>query len=212
MKKDSEPGVRQAAFDCGEVRPVLGRVAEREANPEEAILTARHLSDCTACRILLARERRLASMLEQDLEDEVHVGEDFVKSVMANLPAEPPPDPRPRKKRVLKLAGLAALLGGLQVFAASRSVIEVAFGSSWSAPSPTLPGAEGAFEGLTRVGNLVGLLLNSITAGLPGLLRPLGGIDPLVVLAPAALAALLGSVAVLALAARTLVSRDGLGS
>ena len=37
------------------------------------MLTARHLSDCTVCRIHLARERRLAEMLEEDLEDVLHV-------------------------------------------------------------------------------------------------------------------------------------------
>ena len=66
-------------------------------------------------------------------------------------------------------------------------------------------------EGWRRLGSLVGVLLNSIGSGLPGLLRPLGGIDSLVLLAPASLVALLGSVALLALAARTLVRRDGLG-
>ena len=76
---------------CQRLRPVLSRVAEGEASPDEAMLTARHLSDCTACRIHLARERRLAAMLEEDLEDVLHVGEEFVQAVMANLPKGPPP-------------------------------------------------------------------------------------------------------------------------
>jgi anti-sigma factor RsiW len=78
-------------MNCTNVLPWLSRVAEREASPEEAMHTARHLSDCTACRIVLARERRLAEMLDQGLDDPLQVGEDFVKSVMANLPQEPPP-------------------------------------------------------------------------------------------------------------------------
>jgi len=59
--------------------------------------------------------------------------------------------------------------------------------------------------------SLIGVVLNSITSGLPGLLRPLGGIDPFLVLAPLSLAAVLGSVTLLGLAARTLVRRGGLG-
>ena len=54
---------------CEEIRPLLYRVAEGETDPDEAMRTARHLSDCTSCRILLARERRLARMLEEDLMD-----------------------------------------------------------------------------------------------------------------------------------------------
>jgi len=52
--------------DCEAIRPLLPRVADGEASPAEAMETACHLSDCTACRILLARERRLAEMLEED--------------------------------------------------------------------------------------------------------------------------------------------------
>lgn len=85
---------------CDALVPLLSRVAEGEANPDEAMRAARHLSDCTACRIILARERRLAAILEDGLEDSVPVGEDFVRAVMDNLPAEPPKPER----RALKLA------------------------------------------------------------------------------------------------------------
>ncbi len=87
---------------CDEIRPFLGRYNEREANPEEAIIVARHLSECTACRIQLARERRLAEMLSRELDD-LPVGEDFVQSVMATLPKDPPTRRR-RRRRHLKLA------------------------------------------------------------------------------------------------------------
>ena len=101
---------------CEEIRPLLFRVEESEATPEQAMRVARHLSDCTACRILQARERRLARMLAQELED-VPVGEDFVRSVMSTLPSGPPPRRGTKTtKRGLKLAGLlvgAGLLGGL---------------------------------------------------------------------------------------------------
>jgi predicted anti-sigma-YlaC factor YlaD len=92
--------------DCDRVRPLLFRFHEGEASPEEAMLVARHLSDCTGCRILLARENRLAKILAEEMDD-LPVGEDFVRSVMATLPNEPPPrpiTPTQRRLRGLKLA------------------------------------------------------------------------------------------------------------
>ena len=83
---------------CEPIRRVLFRIADGEATPDEAIGVARHLPDCTACRILLARERRLRKMLEHDLED-FPVGEDFVQSVMATLPQDPPPQPGRSRSR-----------------------------------------------------------------------------------------------------------------
>jgi predicted anti-sigma-YlaC factor YlaD len=77
--------------DCLEIRPLLARVADGEASPEEAMRLGLHLPDCTGCRILLARERRLAAILEQGLEDRLHVGEDFLEAVMAAVPDAPPP-------------------------------------------------------------------------------------------------------------------------
>jgi len=96
---------------CDRVRPLLFRFHEGEASPEEAMLVARHLPDCTGCRILLARENRLAKVLAEEM-DELPVGEDFVRSVMATLPNGPPPrtvTPARRKLRGLKLAGFTAL-------------------------------------------------------------------------------------------------------
>ena len=63
---------------CDAFAPLLSGVAEGESSPDEAMRTARHLSYCTACRITLARERRLAAILENGLEDSLQVGEDFV--------------------------------------------------------------------------------------------------------------------------------------
>lgn len=80
-------------YGCAAIRPLLYRVAEGEADPDEALRTARHLGDCTACRILLARERRLAELLEGEIEDRLPVDEGFVRMVMANLPHEPPRRP-----------------------------------------------------------------------------------------------------------------------
>jgi hypothetical protein len=83
--------VRTVTHDCRRVRPLLHAVAYGEAQPQDAMLTARHVSDCTACRILLARERRLAAVLDGGFEDLLGVGEDFLEAVMAHLPKGPPP-------------------------------------------------------------------------------------------------------------------------
>jgi predicted anti-sigma-YlaC factor YlaD len=104
---------RMDRIDCKDVHPGLSRVAEGEATPGEAMRTARHLSDCTACRILLARERRLARMLEDGLDDPLQVGEEFVQSVMANLPREPPARIRAaaktrRDRKLLRAARIVA--------------------------------------------------------------------------------------------------------
>ena len=83
--------------NCKRILPLLARVAEREAGPEEAIAVARHVETCTACRIRLARERRLQQLLEEPL-DPLPSPDDFVTDVMRHLPVGPPPR-RPRKKR-----------------------------------------------------------------------------------------------------------------
>ena len=84
---------------CDAIRPLISRHSEGEVTPDEAIEVARHVPDCTACRILLARERRLAEMLATDLED-LPVGEEFVISVMRTLPKDPPPARRRRLRAI----------------------------------------------------------------------------------------------------------------
>jgi anti-sigma factor RsiW len=93
-----------ACRSCERVVPLLYRVAEGEASPEEAMRAARHLSDCTACRITLARERRLAAILDGALHDPLQVDEAFVRAVMDQLPQGPPPPPVRRTRRRLRLA------------------------------------------------------------------------------------------------------------
>ena len=90
------------SLDCERIRPLLYPYIEREAEPAEAMLVAEHLTGCTACKILIARKRHLARMLENGLEDRIPVGEEFVRSVMATLPDGPPP--KSRRKRHLMLA------------------------------------------------------------------------------------------------------------
>jgi len=160
--------------DCQPLRPVLSRVAEGEASPGEVIRTARHLPDCTACRIHVARERRLALMLEEGLDDPLHVGEEFVRDVMRNIPHEPPP-PREQKRRpILKLAGFVALLA-TGPFATVRALRFEEFGS-WlpSLGDPDLAAAERLLAALTGVVRSLPVALDSVSTSLPSLHATIG--------------------------------------
>lgn len=97
---------------CNESRDLMFRVAEGEADPDEALRVARHLPTCTTCRILLAREIRLARVLES-LDDAIPVEEAFLDEVMRALPAEPTRTRaalRPALRSGLKLAGLVGIV------------------------------------------------------------------------------------------------------
>lgn len=126
---------------CTRLRPLLSRFAEGEAAPREALRGARHLSTCTACRIHLARERRLAELLEAGLDDRLPVGEDFVRSVMASLPAMPPPAPRFARRRKLKLACIAGFLAVAPLFA-PRAVTLDGLAARLPLPGGPAPGSE----------------------------------------------------------------------
>lgn len=106
--------------DCDRLRSFIVRSVDGDLEPGEAFRLARHLPTCTACRIVLARESRLAEMLD-GANDAVTVDESFFGTVMASLPDRPV---RPaveltrerRRKRGLRLAtwgAIAALGGGL---------------------------------------------------------------------------------------------------
>ena len=189
---------------CLKLQPLLSRVAEGEANPEEAMLTARHLSDCTACRIVLARERRLAEALERDLNDPVQVGEEFVQTVMANLPKEPPPRRRRNKKlRAVKLAGLAGILATLSHRTAEPVGSPTADGfwpvlPQWDPIAPAF-----AFEGAPEAGGVLVLALDALLRGLPVTVPSFGGtLAVALAVLPLAAATLLTAVSLLALATR----------
>lgn len=156
---------------CERLRASVSRAADGEAGPDEAIRVARHVADCTSCRIVLARDRRLAEILERDLSDRLAVGEDFVRAVMATLPSGPPPR---RKKgwRLLKLASLAALslalpLGGYRLRFFQGSAV------ASSLPSPDLLAwpsfADGVLDDLSR---LVLRALWGVSEQLPRLAAP----------------------------------------
>jgi anti-sigma factor RsiW len=132
---------------CDRVQPLLVHVAEGELTPEEAMRVARHLADCTVCKIGLARERRLGELLERELED-LPVGEEFVQSVMATLPQGPPPG-RPRKhRRGLKLAALAGFLGAGALTLAELLAGGGAATSRVGLPAADFEGARGSLEAL----------------------------------------------------------------
>jgi len=200
---------------CNSLAPLLYRVAEGEAAPDEAMRTARHLSDCTACRILLARERRLAAMLEEGLDDPLQVGEDFVQDVMATLPQGPPPAPghkgktARRKSKMLKLASLAGLLGVVPLVATARGAGELPQALAWSLrPVLEAPLADGLANGALRLGGLVILVLDRLASGvpLPGDIG-LGGMLPALALALVAVLTAAGTAGVLAVAVGGLVGK-----
>jgi hypothetical protein len=105
---------------CRRIRPLIVRSVDGDLEPGEALRLASHLTTCTACRIILARESRLAAMLD-GAADAVNVDESFFVTVMASLPDRPvrpalEPVRDSRRKRGLRLASwgaIAALCGGL---------------------------------------------------------------------------------------------------
>ena len=137
---------------CSDCRPLLVRVAEGEADPDEALQVARHVPGCTPCRILLAREIRLARMLDT-LDDAIPVDEAFLAEVMRALPSDPPRPLRPRSaaRRGLKLA---AWLGGVAIGAGiAARLTQLAGSTELSTPLAHL-----------RVGDMDGMLATAASA------------------------------------------------
>ena len=98
---------------CDRIRPWIARSVDGDLEPGEALRLARHLTACTACRIVLARESRLAAILE-GVDDAFSVDESFFASVMASLP-ELPARPvavsrKTRWRRGLRLASWGTVL------------------------------------------------------------------------------------------------------
>jgi anti-sigma factor RsiW len=200
---------------CKPIVPMIYRVAEGEATPDEAMQTACHLSDCTACRILLARERRLAAMLEDGLADPLQVGEDFVRAVMDTLPHGPPPPARRKKckSRTLKLASLAGWIGLAPLLAAAQEAGRLPSGAVWRLnPGLEVPLANGTTEGVQRLGGLLVLALDRLAAGLPmpGDLPSVGMLSVLA-LVPVGVFGALASASVVALAMRRMLRAPSSG-
>lgn len=193
-------------MDCRRLQPILSRLAEGEVEPRESIAVARHLPDCTACRILLARERRLARMLEQDLDDVISVGEDFPQDVMARLPEGPPP--KRRKRRGLKVA-LGMLAGAVSGALAAPGVPFGLGGGRPFLPSLDLPHPEGWLAAWKGLAGLLAGVARAIGTSLPPDLPVLQGSLTLVfaVALPAGVLVLMAS-PLLALAAQRLYRAD----
>lgn len=120
---------------CRRLRPLLFKIVEGESTPDEALAVGRHVHDCTVCRIVLARSRRLAKMVDA-MGDPIEVDESFLTSVMATLPEHPAsvdPAPARRGRLGLKLAGVAIALG---------------FGGAATFGSPVWPAIETAARGM----------------------------------------------------------------
>ena len=148
---------------CERIRPLLALAAEGELGPDEALAVGRHVEDCTACRILMARERRLARMVG-GLDDPIEVDESFLDGVMQELPAEPPCGRRSR--RGIKLAGLAillALLGG----AVFGSLVAPSWAGATSGPVIAIGGA-GSDRGVSLGDALAGFAATLASTVLDG--------------------------------------------
>jgi hypothetical protein len=203
--------------DCDRIRPLLFRIAEGEASPDEAMLVGRHVADCTTCRILLAREKRLACMLEDDLDD-LPVVEGFVEAVMATLPEGPPPGSeegssgrRRRRWRGLKLAALFGVLAASGLTLWQQLTLPGArAGVALAAPSLEQADAVAqALAGLLRIVLVTLEALQSLTAGLsfdlPALSGGSGGLGLLALAATVLLGVGLCGATVVVLAARLLL-------
>lgn len=187
---------------CLRLRPVLFRVAEGEASPEEALLAARHLPTCTGCRILLHREHRLADLLE-GIPDPVGVDEAFLTDVMGAIGSEPPP----RRRVALRVVGGAGvvLLGAL--LASWQPAVSGA-GRVLSFAIPDLEGGDRLVEGIAGLAQLLATVAARASASaapaLPGIPHP-----PLLALA---LIPTLGAMAVLASMMLLFAAHSVLGS
>jgi anti-sigma factor RsiW len=151
---------------CDDLRPAMSRVATGEADPSDSLDVARHLPGCTTCRILLAKERRLARILEHELEDAIGVDEEFLQGVMARLPDGPPPPRRRRSRRGLKIA---TAVGGWVLLGTAAAQWLAAIGAQRVpelSPRLDLPASGDLLEGLRTVAALASSVLSAIGAGM----------------------------------------------
>ena len=98
---------------CRRIQPCILRSVDGDLEPGEALRLARHLATCTACRVVLARESRLAEMLD-GVDDAFSVDETFFRAVMGSLPERPlrpavEVSRRVRWRRGLRLAALGSI-------------------------------------------------------------------------------------------------------
>lgn len=130
-----------AATPCAALRPALLRLADGDGTPEDGLLAARHMEGCTACRIVLARERRIAAIVA-DLPEPIDVDENFVDHVMARIPMPEPLSKRAALARVAKRAArnglkLATVFAGPATALVAARALWVRFGSAFPVAGST---------------------------------------------------------------------------
>lgn len=112
--------------DCTHMRPLIDRISEGEATPEEALALGRHLPACTVCRILLAKAHRLNEMVD-GIGDPLEVDESFLQGVMDSLPDGPPQGEDKvggrRTRRHLRIVKLLVTMSPLGLLGAGRSMV-----------------------------------------------------------------------------------------
>ena len=112
--------------DCMHMRPLIDRVSEGEATPEEALALGRHLPACTVCRILLAKAQRLNEMVN-GIGDPLEVDESFLQGVMDSLPDGPPQDGDKTgaqgRRHHLRIVKLLVTMSPLGLLGAGRSMV-----------------------------------------------------------------------------------------
>jgi hypothetical protein len=144
-------------------------------------------------------------MLEDVWEDQLQVGEDFVRSVMDNLPQGPPP-PRRAKQRHLKLAGLAGMIAIAPLLAARAIHFDGLGGSIAQLPGigePDLGGAERLLSALVGSVRSLPVALDWLSAMLPSVSLGTEFVGITVLLGLPALIALVGGATLVALATTT---------
>jgi hypothetical protein len=112
--------------NCTSMRPLIDRVSEGEATPEEALALGRHLPACTVCRILLAKAHRLNEMVD-GIGDPLEVDESFLQGVMDSLPDGPPQSADQagtrRSGRHLRIVKFLVTMSPLGLLGAGRSMV-----------------------------------------------------------------------------------------
>ena len=190
---------------CEDFLRLLNGVAEGEATPDEAMRVAHHAGECTGCRIVLARERRLARMLVEDLTD-LTVGDEFVQGVMSVLPEGPPPKRSKRAWRGLKLASFIALLGSTLPLAARQLALAGGAAPGSRLPRMDLESGEGIVNGVAAMVRFAAMALESVGSWMPLHLTPTSlGFGLLAAVIFGTLATLATASSVVALAAGSVV-------
>lgn len=133
---------------CEAIRGDMARHVDGECDPRTSYEIARHLPECTACRIVLARERRLREALDVlpiDAAEDTRI----VDRVMDALGESPAPRSQAVERRVRRGLRLAGLLGTVAWLGlpASRSIRTAGLEGAGFRVAPPSPEAAGDLLG-----------------------------------------------------------------